>query len=163
VDTRGSRPQPQHAKNVDPYREAPAADAPLVRASAAFTAIEAAALDRLLDGEHPMLSTLRAQRAVTGVLCRARMSSGYALSFDVPASAPVIDEEPMLRIDDVVAEIAGLRYEARFVLFVRDGRLAELHVHTLEEAWPPCAELRSIAYIDDEGLPVHRRWIYRVK
>jgi hypothetical protein len=163
VDTRGSRPQPKHLTSVDPYREAPPADTPLVRETSAFTAIEAAALDRLLDGEHPMLATLRAQRDIASVLCRARMSSGYALSFDLPTSAPVIDEEPMLRIDDVVAEIGGLRYGARFVLFVRAGRLAELHVHTLEEAWPPCAELRSIAYIDDEGSPVHRRWIYRVK
>jgi hypothetical protein len=96
---------------------------------------EQAVLDKLLAGDHPAIVILREQARVAAVASREYTGAGFFVSFEVPPNATSLPQKK-LRIGDVNAEIDGLQHGAGFVLFVRDGHLAELEGYSYDEPWP---------------------------
>jgi hypothetical protein len=109
--------------------------------------LEAAVLDRLLAGEHPVLTALRGQLAGATVKSRELTGVGFftkfALAVDA-APAPV----RTLRFGDVQAAVTGLEHGAGFVLFVNDGLLRMLEGYSYGEPWPEQIEEFSVSYIE---------------
>ena len=87
--------------------------------------LEAAVLEKLLDGDHPILVGLRAQLAGSVVAEREYTGVGFFTTFAVNATARPISVSS-LRFGDVEATIAGLQHGAGFVVFVDGGVLTML-------------------------------------
>lgn len=100
-----------------------------------LTKFERAVLNKLLTGDHPVLSTLRAQAQAASLAAREYTGAGFFLSFDVPPEAPVLATRNF-HFGDVNAAVDGLQYGAGFVIFVRGGRLDTLEGYSYEEPWP---------------------------
>jgi len=97
---------------------------------------EQAVLDKLLDGDHPVLVVLRAQAERARLSSREYTGAGFFCSFDVPPDVPTLAPERDFHFGDVNAVVDGLQYGAGFVLFVRGGRLNTLEGYSYEEPWP---------------------------
>lgn len=110
--------------------------------------LDAAVLETLLAGNHPVLVALRAQLAEATLESRELSGVGFFTHFTLP---PTVAPVPVrcLRFGDVHGTIAGLEYGAGFVLFVDDGRLTMLEGFSYAEPWPvgPITEF-SISYLE---------------
>lgn len=51
---------------------------------------ERAVLEKLLAGDHPVLTALRAQAQAARLTSREYTGAGFFLTFDVPTSAPIL-------------------------------------------------------------------------
>jgi hypothetical protein len=131
-----------------------AASLPLVRSVRYAVAVavdleplEAAVLDKLLAGDHPVLAALRGQLAVAAVTQRELTGVGFFTDFSVPQTA---DPAPVrrLRFGDVHANISGVEHGAGFLLFVDDGVLTTLEGFTYDEPWPEEIKEFSVRYVD---------------
>ena len=107
--------------------------------------LERAVMEKLLDGEHPMLAALRAQAQSGRLLGRERTGAGFYCSFEVPPEAPAVEPRDF-EIDDVNGELHGLAHGAGFVLFVRDGRLDMLEGFSYDEPWPQAVSQFTLTY-----------------
>lgn len=101
-----------------------------------LNALEQAVLDKLLSGDHPALSTLRAQAAQARLVGRELSGVGFFCSFEVPPEAPRLEPPGSFDIGDVNADVSGLKHGAGFVLFIRNGRLDMLEGFSYDEPWP---------------------------
>ncbi len=124
---------------------------PLVPRQDVFTPLEAAVFEKLLEGDHEILATLRAQFAIVKLAYRQRTAKGIILNLTVSTEAPAVEGEPDLRIDDVLVRIDGLRDDARFVLTVRRGRMATLEAVTRDERWPDTIDIFAVDYVEPQG------------
>ena len=97
---------------------------------------EQAVLDKLLDGDHPVLVVLRAQSGRARLSSREYTGAGFFCCFNLPPDVPVLSPERDFHFGDVNAVVDGLKYGAGFVLFVRGGRLDTLEGYSYEEPWP---------------------------
>ena len=104
--------------------------------------LEAAVLDKLFDGHHPILVGLRAQLAGSVVTAREYSGVGFFTTFAVNATARPVSV-PSLRFGDVEATIGGLQHGAGFVVFVDDGMLTMLEGYCYDKSWP--AEIRELS------------------
>jgi hypothetical protein len=100
--------------------------------------LEAAVLDMLLQGDHPVLHALRKQVPGLTVGHRERTATGFFAELrprETAVPAPIPTGKGQL--DDVMARIPGLDRGAGFVLFVEGGLLAVLEgfAHD-DEPWP---------------------------
>ena len=109
--------------------------------------LEAAVLDKMLAGEHPVLTALRAQLARATVRSRELTGVGFFTEF---ALAPDAVSAPVrtLRFGDIQAEVSGLKHGAGFVIFVDDGLLTMLEGYSYGEPWPEKIDEFSISYIE---------------
>lgn len=109
--------------------------------------LEAAVLDKLLSGEHPVLTALRAQLGGATVKRRERTGMGFFTEF---ALAPDAVAAPVraLRFGDVQATVTGLEHGAGFVLFVDDGLLRLLEGYSYSEPWPDKIGKFSVSYME---------------
>ncbi|MEO7730873.1 MAG: hypothetical protein ABIY55_07880 [Kofleriaceae bacterium] len=109
--------------------------------------LEAAVLDRLLAGDHPVLVRLRGQLSRATVTRRERTGVGFFVDFALPPA-----EEPAsvgtLRIGDVAATVTGLQHGAGFVLFVNDGLIKMFEGFSYDEPWPDEITKFSVRYQD---------------
>ncbi len=112
-----------------------------------LTALEYAVLRKLLEGEHPILATLRQQFARCGVSHREYTGVGFYADLAVESSAPVVPRD--FELGDVHAEMPGLEYGAGFVVFVRNGRLTQLEGFAYGESWPESISTFSLSYEDE--------------
>jgi hypothetical protein len=96
---------------------------------------EQAVLDKLLAGEHPVLTTLRGQVAKARVVSRERTGVGFFCTFDVPSDAPAVASPQDFELSDVDADVDGLAHGAGFLLFVRRGYVNKLEGYSYEEPW----------------------------
>jgi hypothetical protein len=104
-------------------------------------------MDLILRGEHPILALLRKQLAVATVSKRDFTGVGFFTYFDVAASAPRLPHLRRVIINDVHADVSGLRHGAGFALFVENGVLHNLECFIYEEAWPTDARLLRVYYM----------------
>ena len=104
--------------------------------------LEAAVLEKLLDGDHPILVGLRAQLAGLVVTKREYSGVGFFTTLAVNAAARPISVSS-LRFGDVEATIAGLQHGAGFLVFVEEGMLTMLEGYCYGESWP--AEIRELS------------------
>jgi hypothetical protein len=108
--------------------------------------LEQAVLDKLLDGDHPVLTALREQAAHAHVSSREYSGVGFFCSFKVSADVPPLAAPRDFELGDVDASIDGLEEGAGFLLFVRGGRLAMLEGYTYDEPWPAGAADFRLSY-----------------
>jgi hypothetical protein len=111
--------------------------------------LEAAVLDMLLAGTHPVLGVLRRQLAGARVRSREFSGAGFFVEFDVPSDLEAAStKENRIHFGDVVAKLPELKHGAGFVLFVRDGRLEMLEGYSYDEPWPERVSGFELAYTD---------------
>ena len=115
--------------------------------------LEAAVLDLLLAGEHPVLVALRAQLASATVTRRELTGVGFFVDFTIADTAPRAPAR-RLRFGDVHAAIDGLQHGAGFVVLVDDGVLRELEAFSYDEPWPAQVEQFSVGYVEPQRARV---------
>ncbi len=98
--------------------------------------LEAAAMEMLLTGEHPVLRELRAQFEAADLEERELTGVGFFCNFRVPAEVKRLSIAQDFVLNDLNADISGLKNGAGFLLFVREGALQTLECYTVEEDWP---------------------------
>jgi len=109
--------------------------------------LEAAVLEMLLAGEHPVLAALRAQLAGATVKSRDFSGVGFFTEFALgPHAVPTPVRS--LRFGDVVATVTGLKYGAGFLIFVDDGLLGTLEGYSFREPWPEKITEFSVMYME---------------
>lgn len=115
-----------------------------------LTPLEAAVLDMLLQGDEPLLATLRSQAEQARLVSKEYTGVGFFCDFEVPPEAPRTSGS--FYIEDVNADIEGLQHGAGFVLFVRGGRLDSLEGFTYGEQWPEDIDSFKLTYQAKERL-----------
>jgi hypothetical protein len=153
-----------------PYRSStaliaePATEPPARPESERLSVFERGALEKLLEGEHPVLAVLRRQLSQVVVTSRRDPAHGLLLGLHVPDSMDAVDGEPDLLIDDVVASVANHHELPRFTLTMRKGRLDRLEAVMVEERWLPDPERFSFDFVAtaDDPAGVHQRWIVKL-
>jgi len=108
--------------------------------------LEQAVLDKLLDGDHPVLVALREQASRARVSSHERSGAGFFCSFEVSADVAPLRGSTDFELGDVEASVDGLEHGAGFLLFVRGGRLAALEGYSYEEPWPTEATNFRLSY-----------------
>jgi hypothetical protein len=128
-----------------------------VSRAGAFTPLERAVLERLLDGHHPVLRVLRRQLEVATVLRRELTGVGFFTHVGVPAEGctPAPITRARVIFGDVAAEIEGLERGAGFLLFVEAGWLAMLEGYCYDERWPGIDAAFALRY-ETFGAPAGR-------
>lgn len=120
-----------------------------------MTPFEAAVLQKLLHGEHPVLAALREQVPAVSVATREETGAGFFTRFTLPdeiVRAPTSSEH--LRIGDVEATVDGLSHGAGFLLYVEHGVLHMLEGYSYEESWPASIDRFSLEYHDPSRTAV---------
>lgn len=103
-----------------------------------LNAFERAVLEKLLEGNHPVLASLRAQLYSCQVSGWESTGYGFFTNLKVDRSLkPAPTSRPRIQIVDVGGKIRGLKHGAGFVLFVTDGYLDFLEGFSYDEPWPP--------------------------
>src|SRR5262245_18245908 len=100
-----------------------------------LTTFERSVLEKLLEGEHPVLDALRAQLPAAVVERREWTGVGFFTSLHVPDNAPRPPSAGNLHVGGVHGEIPGLAHGAGFVVFVNDGRMTCLEGFSYDEPW----------------------------
>lgn len=99
--------------------------------------LETTVLDKLCDGDHPLLIALRRQLPHIEVRRREFTGTGFYAEFDVAEEAePAPVGKERLVFGDVEASVDGLQYGAGFLLYVDNGLLRMLEGYSYEEPWP---------------------------
>ena len=99
------------------------------------TKLEAAVIEKLLDGDHPTLNVLREQWKGCRVRSRDHTGVGFYTFFEVGTGTPKVGTAGF-ELADVSADIPALRNGAGFVLFVRNGSIDNLEGFSYDEALP---------------------------
>jgi hypothetical protein len=109
--------------------------------------MEQQVMDLLLQGDHPLLATLREQFVVADVSRREYTGAGFFTNFAIPATAPRLPFKRRLVFCDVYADLTGLEHGAGFLLFIDDGTLNFLECSICEPEWPTDAKLVRAYYM----------------
>ena len=116
-----------------------------------MTDLERAVLTKLLDGDHPVLNSLRRQLETVRVDTRELTGVGFYANF-------VMDESVVDRVagdlifGDVVApQVGGLQHGADFVLYVEGGLLKMLEGSSYDEPWPEHISDFQLSYRNSKG------------
>src|SRR5436190_20082580 len=113
-----------------------------------LTQFEQILLSKFLDGDHPVLATLRAQAATATVADRSFSPVGvnayFAISPNAPRTSPLSFD-----LTDVGFRFEGAENPGHAVLMVRDGALHELMVYNWTDVWParPGLKLKWVKYL----------------
>jgi hypothetical protein len=118
-------------------------------ASTDLEPLEAAVLDKLLAGNHPVLAALRGQLEGLRVKQREHTGAGFYTEFSVATTAAPAPAA-QLRFGDVQAAIRGLEHGAGFLLYVDGGVLTMLEGYSFEEPWPEEITAFSVDYLDPD-------------
>ncbi len=113
-----------------------------------LTDLETAILEKLLDGQHPVLRALRQQLPRLTVASRELTGVGFYTTFDVLVRSDALPDKLML--GDVEASLEGTRHGAGFVLYVNSGALTMLEGYTYDEPWPLEVRAFSLRYQEAE-------------
>lgn len=104
-------------------------------------------LQKLLDGDHPVLAALREQLSGLSVKERKLTGAGFFTEFATAATVnPVPLSAGQVRFGDVQATIRGLKHGAGFLLYVDQGLLHFLEGYSFEEPWPECIHEFFVEY-----------------
>lgn len=99
-----------------------------------LTKFERAVLEKILDGEYPLLNKLRKQLCSCHVNCREMTGVGFYTYFNVNNAAAADDVK--MRLGDVLAEVQGMTHGAGFILYIEHGRLSMLEGYGYDDLWP---------------------------
>lgn len=110
-----------------------------------LTQLERSVLEKLLDGDHPLLGQLRQQLVSCAATERELTGCGFFTTFLVHPSFKTLPDLTFT-FGDVDAKIAGLTFGAGFLLYVTDGRLDVLEGYCYGELWPDSIESFALHY-----------------
>ena len=99
-----------------------------------LTSLEKAVLDLLLKGSS--FDDIRKQLEYASVIKREFTGVGFFTEFLLPDDAPVRRDLLDGTLGDVYAKFPGLKQDAGFLLFIRDGAISLLEGFTYDEPWP---------------------------
>lgn len=111
--------------------------------------IERAVLEKVLDGDYPMLLRLRRQLDVCIVVAREFTGVGFYTTLEVPqteARTAGLDT----KFGDVIGEISGVSNGVGFLVYVKDGVLDTLEGYTFDEQWPLAIASFRLRYFKGE-------------
>ena len=110
-------------------------------------------LSLLLDGDHPVLDSLRGQTAEAKV--RSEESSEYGMLIDlwVEDSAGALDIEHRFAIDDLFGSVDGVDGEVGFQLHIVRGRLKTIEAWVSSPGWPDEPSLVESWYVAHDPDP----------
>ena len=110
-------------------------------------------LSRMLDGDHPVLASLRAQASAAKV--RSVEASDYGVWIDlwVPDEAGQLDIEHRFAIDDLFGRVQGVDDEVGFQLHVVRGRLKTIEAWVTTPGWPADPSLLESWYVAHDPDP----------
>jgi hypothetical protein len=109
--------------------------------------LERLVLEKLLSGDHPVLTGLRQQLTRSSITARDFSGAGFFTEFRPPrGEPPIATSRSRIRFGDVVAELRGVEGGVGFVLFVDDGYLVMLEGYAFLGEWPDEAEVESLRY-----------------
>ncbi|QIB75182.1 hypothetical protein G3I44_13365 [Halogeometricum borinquense] len=94
-----------------------------------------AVMEQLLDGDHQYLAILREQYRTAEVDIE-ETGAGFFIEFEVSEEAETVPVTEDFHFGGVEVTMKGLSHGIGFVLFVRDGVIAELEGYTYEEPIP---------------------------
>jgi len=98
----------------------------------------------MIEGEHPVLITLREQFRRARVKEVVLTGVGFCIDFEIPPNAP-LTEPAHFKGGDVAIPLEGGSSGAGCVLFIRDHRLAFLDGYTYgNDEWPEDAVILSV-------------------
>lgn len=101
-----------------------------------FTSLESFVMQALTKGDHPLLRQVNDQFQVAELKKRELTGSGFFTYFSVPKEKQ-LEGINKINFGDVGARIQGLKNDAGFVLFIKDGLINALEGYTYgNEAWP---------------------------
>jgi hypothetical protein len=108
--------------------------------------IERKLLDALLEGDDPILDSLRAQLADSKIESRELPGSGFFLNFKIPDSAPKIKPDRII-IGDVYFDLEGVQHGGGAIIFIENGYLSMLEAYLNgDEKWPVQPRLSRLFY-----------------
>jgi hypothetical protein len=109
--------------------------------------LETEVLQKLLEGDHPVLEKLREQIPGLSVNAREHTEVGFFTKFTVRDGAlPATSAPDNIKFGDVEAKIAGLEHGAGFLLYIEKGFLYMLEGYSYEERWPRVINDFSLKY-----------------
>jgi hypothetical protein len=108
--------------------------------------LETAVLQKLLNGDHPVLTALRDQMNGLSVRTRKNTGVGFFTEFSTAAARPASVPSGKIRFGDVQAAIDGLKNGAGFLLFIEEGLLHTLEGYSYDEPWPETIGEFSLKY-----------------
>ena len=114
-----------------------------------LTDLERAVLVKLLEGDHPVLSSLRSQLKASRVIGREFTGVGFFtnLALGENGSERIAGD---LKFGDVIADIDGLRHGAGFLLYVENGALKMLEGYSYDEPWPQKISAFKLSFMQGE-------------
>jgi hypothetical protein len=108
--------------------------------------IERRLLDALLDGDDPILNSLRIQLAEAKIESRELSGSGFFLNFPIPNSVPKVEPGGII-IGDVYFDLEGIENGGGAIIFVKNGYLSMLEAYlNSDENWPDQPHLSRLSY-----------------
>jgi hypothetical protein len=109
--------------------------------------LEIAVLQKLLNGDHPILAALRDQIDGLSVKTRKNTGAGFFTEFSTAAAVrPASVPSGRIRFGDVQATVDGLKNGAGFLLLIEQGFLHMLEGYSYEEPWPETIGEFSLKY-----------------
>ncbi len=103
-------------------------------------------MEKLLDGDNPILRGLREQFERIENVERKFTGAGFYTKVRVAPDVRPLSKKS-LTFGDVAAAIPELKNGAGFLLFVRDGVLNQLEGYTYGESWPAEVSRFELGYI----------------
>jgi hypothetical protein len=109
--------------------------------------MEQRVLEMLLAGEDLELAVLRAQLNGASLARREFSGAGFFTHLSVPTELPRLKGRARLVLGDLYAEVTGLKHDAGFLLFVKDGAIDVLECFIVDDRWPDNATLQRPYYV----------------
>ena len=113
---------------------------------------EAAALQALTAGDHPIFNALREQLAAASVENREFSETGFFTDFAVPKTAPSVAPKT-LHIGDVQFTLRGADTPADAIIHVDNGYLRTLEGYVYGGRWPEDPTIQSVGYYGAKQFP----------
>jgi hypothetical protein len=110
-------------------------------------------LERMLEGDHPVLEILRVQADQARVRAEESSEFGTLIDLWVEEDAPTLDVEHRFAIDDLFGQVRGFAGEVGFQLHVVRGRLKTIEAWVSEPGFPPDPELETSWYVAPDPDP----------
>ena len=98
--------------------------------------LECDVMKLLLDGDDPVLQSLREQYALVKETRKEHTGVGSYVYFTLEDAAVPLPGTPSFIFGDVQAEVEGLEIGGGFLLSVKDGILHDLETFSYDDAWP---------------------------
>ena len=119
-----------------------------------LTPLEAEVTNWLLDGDDPVLNSLKHQFSLVNEITREFTGHGFYLLFlyaEKPESiANHLAVKPDFCFGDVAASMNSLKNGAGFLLWVKDGVLDQLEGYTYGEEWPLQINQFTLRYLYED-------------